>query len=70
MKDEGLTASARTAEPRIFAESIFPMAFDTAAMDSYTEQQESYQSIFEDKSKYDAIMHALAGVVYREMRQQ
>ena len=24
--------------------------------------------IFEDKSKYDAVMSALAGVIYREMR--
>ena len=44
-------------------------AFGTAAMDSYMESQESYQSLFEDKAKYDAIMNALAGVIYREMRE-
>lgn len=38
-------------------------------MDSYMESQESYQSLFEDKAKYDAIMNALAGVIYREMRE-
>ena len=69
MKDENLRDSARTSEALIFTESIFPTAFDTAAMDSYTEQQESYQSIFDDKSKYEALMHALAGMIYQEMRQ-
>lgn len=68
-KDEKLANSARTADPRIFIESIFPAAFGTAAMDSYTESQESFASLFEDKSKYNAVMNALAGVIYREMRQ-
>ena len=50
-------------------QTIFPNAFGTASMDSYMESQESYQSLFEDKTKYDAIMNALAGVIYREMRE-
>jgi type I restriction enzyme R subunit len=37
-------------------------------MESYMESQDSYSSLFEDKSKYNAIMNALAGVIYREMR--
>ena len=37
-------------------------------MESYMEAQDSYGSLFEDKSKYDAVMSALAGVIYREMR--
>lgn len=69
-KDVKLASSARTSDPLIFTQSIFPAAFGTAAMDSYMESQESYTSLFEDKSKYDAIMNALAGVIYREMRQQ
>lgn len=67
--DKKLESSARTADPRIFAESIFPVAFGTAAMESYMESQDSYSSLFENKSKYDAVMSALAGVIYREMRQ-
>ena len=39
-------------------------------MESYTESQESYESLFQDKNKYNAIMSALAGVIYREMRDQ
>ena len=68
-KDEKLANSAKTSDPRIFVESIFPAAFGTAAMDSYMESQESYTALFEDKTKYDEIMNALAGVIYREMRQ-
>ena len=37
-------------------------------MEGYNESQESYSSLFEDKNKYNAIMSALAGVIYREMR--
>lgn len=69
-KDEKLAGSARTSDPRIFVESIFPAAFGTAAMDSYMESQESYTALFEDKTKYNAIMNALAGIIYREMRQE
>lgn len=66
--DDKLASSARTSDPRIFTESIFPSAFGNAAMESYMEAQDSYGSLFEDKSKYDAVMSALAGVIYREMR--
>jgi len=69
ISDKKLESSARTADPRIFTESIFPSAFGTAAMESYMEAQDSYSALFEDKTKYDAVMNALAGVVYREMRQ-
>ncbi len=68
-KNEKLASSAKTSDPRIFVESIFPVAFGTAAMDSYMESEESYRSLFEDKARYDAYMNALAGVIYRELRQ-
>ena len=66
IEDDKLASSARTSDPRIFTESIFPSAFGNAAMESYMEAQDSYGSLFEDKSKYDAVMSALAGVIYRE----
>ena len=70
LKNDKLAGSAQTTDPTIFTESIFPTAFGQAAMDSYTEAQDSFASIFEDKSKYNAIMNALAGVIYREMREK
>ena len=32
------------------------------------ESQETYSSLFEDQSKYNAIMHTLADLIYHEMR--
>ncbi len=69
-KNQKLLSSAKTTDPVIFTESIFPQVFGDTAMESYTESQESYESLFKDKNKYNAIMSALAGVVYREMRRQ
>ncbi len=68
MRDQKLASMARTSDPQIFTESIFPKAFGDAAMESYTESQDTYTSLFEDQSKYNAIMSALADVIYREMR--
>ena len=67
--DPRLANMAMSSDPQIFAESIFPQAFNIAAQDSYIESQETYTSLFEDQSKYDAIMHTLAEMLYREMRQ-
>ncbi|MBP7187391.1 MAG: type I restriction endonuclease subunit R [Ruminococcus sp.] len=69
-KNAKLLSSAKTTDPVIFTESIFPQIFGDTAMESYTESQESYESLFKDKNKYNAIMSALAGVIYREMRKQ
>ena len=68
--DERLANMAISSDPQIFAESIFPQAFSDAAQASYMESQETYSSLFEDKSKYEAIMNALAEVLYHEMRQE
>ena len=61
---------ARSTDPQIFAESIFPQAFSDAAQDSYMESQETYSSLFEDRSKYNAIMSALAEMLYHELRKK
>ena len=70
LSDKKLKKMAQSSDPQIFVESIFPKAFGTAAQDGYMEAQESYQSLFEDTAKYNAIMSALAEVVYREMRKK
>jgi len=63
-----LANMAASSNPQIFAESIFPQAFSDAAQDSYIESQETYSSLFEDRSKYNAIMSTLADILYHEMR--
>lgn len=64
-----LANMAASSDPQIFAESIFPKAFNDAAQDSYMESQETYSSLFEDKSKYNAIMSTLAEILYKEMKE-
>lgn len=64
--DKKLEKAARTSDPQVFAQSIFPSAFDAAAMDGYVEQTEAYTSLFQNRSKYNAYMMALAGMMYRE----
>lgn len=63
-----LQTSAKTSDPLIFAESIFPMTFHTTAQNSYMEAQESYASLFEDNAKYNAIMNALGKFIYGKLR--
>lgn len=63
-----LANMAQSSDRQIFAESIFPQAFNDAAQDSYIESQETYSSLFEDRGKYNAIMGTLADMLYREMR--
>ncbi len=64
--DKKLEKVARTSDPQIFAESIFPSVFNNAAMSGYAEQTDAYTALFENRSKYNAYMVALAGMLYRE----
>ena len=48
--------------------SVFPQAFAKTAQESYLEAQETYESLFKDKNKYETIMHVLAEMLFREMR--
>ncbi len=64
--DVKLQKVAQTSNPQVFAESIFPKTFDEVAQDSYIEQTEAYTSLFQNKNKYNAIMSALATMIYKE----
>lgn len=70
MKDNRLAKMAKTSDPQIFADAIFPKAFADVAQESFMESQETYTSLFEDKTKYDTIMQVLAEYIYREMRKK
>jgi len=68
--DARLRKVAQTSDPQVFAESIFPKTFDEVAQDSYVEQTEAFISLFQNKSKYNAIMSALASILYREFNRR
>ena len=61
---------AQSSDPQVFVESIFPKIFDEVAQDSYVEQTEAFTSLFQNKSKYNAIMFALASMLYRELNRK
>ena len=64
--DKKLSKIAKTSDSQVFMESIFPKSFDSAAQDSYIEQTEAFTELFKNKSKYHAIMMALAEMIYKE----
>ena len=68
MADAKLQNIAKTSDPKIFIDSIFPKYFETVAQECYMESQDAYGSLFADKAKYNAFMHAMASIIYREMR--
>ena len=67
MKDDKLKKIVKTTDPKIFND-IFPKIFNNVAQESYTQSQEAYISLFQDITKYNAIMQALADYVYSQMR--
>lgn len=50
----------------MFADSTWPAIFDALAMDAYKSNAEAFRSLFEDKSKYDAIMKAVGAMLVAE----
>ena len=63
-----LQKSAQTDGQQIFEKNIFPQLFDDAAQEAYIESTETYTKLFEDASKYRAIMSALAHAMFDELR--
>ena len=68
IKDEKLRKIAKNADPQIFKRTQFPAFFAETAQMAYTESQERFTKMFEDKAKYDAIMNAVANILFREFR--
>lgn len=66
LNDKKLIKSAQTSDYKIFSESVFPKAFQNAAMSSYSESKDTYKTLFENKEKYDTIMAVLADAFFKE----
>ncbi len=69
-KLQKLIKSSKDDEEKIFASSIFPKFFGEAANAGFDEQVEAYNSLFEDKNKYKAMMAVLATQLFKEVREQ
>lgn len=69
--NEKLARAAQTnANPKVFAEGVFPAEFGQVAAQSYRESHEAYTSLFSTKAKYNAICSALAEMLYHEFRKK
>ena len=64
--DEHLGKLARTTNHRIFMDSTFPKIFGETAHQAHAEQTEAFSSLFQQTSKFNAVMAALAERIYRE----
>ena len=64
--DARLRKVARSSDPKVFNESIFPKTFTDVAQDCYVEQTDAYVSLFQNKHKFNTFMHALGSLLYRE----
>lgn len=69
-KLQKLIKSSKDDDEKIFTSSIFPKFFGEAANAGFDEQVEAYNSLFEDKNKYKAMMSVLAAQLFKEIRQQ
>lgn len=69
-KLQKLIKSSKDDDEKIFTSSIFPKFFGEAANAGFDEQVEAYNSLFEDKNKYKAMMAVLAAQLFKEIRQQ
>lgn len=63
-----LMNAAKTDGKEIFVKNIFPQVFDDIAQEAYIESTETYTKLFEDATKYRAVMSALAQVMFDEFR--
>ena len=68
LTNDKLRKIAKSADPQIFKRNQFPSFFADTAQQAYLESQERYTKMFEDKAKYDAIMNAVATILFREFR--
>ena len=66
LKNENLRQIARTSNPQVFMQGIFPKEFEKITLECYQESKESFESIFNDSVKYNAIMSVLGDLFYRE----
>ena len=69
-KLQKLIKSSKDDDEKIFTSSIFPKFFGEAANAGFDEQVEAYNSLFEDKNKYKAMMAVLAAQLFKEIREQ
>ncbi len=65
---KALAKFAKTTDPEMFAQSIFPEEFGKVAQECFNEQMSSFAKLFEDKAFYRNVMEQMARTMYQGMR--
>lgn len=63
-----LIKAAKQDGEQIFQNNVFPKEFAEVAQESFLESTETFQGLFENPAKYNAIMSALAAVIFKEFK--
>jgi len=59
---------AKDNNPEMFINSLFPDKFKDIAMKLFTDNHESFEKLFTDKSFYERVMDAMAKELYKKLR--
>lgn len=59
---------AKDNNPEMFINSLFPDKFKDIALQLFSENNESFEKLFTDKSFYDKVMEAMAKELYKKLR--
>ena len=62
--DKTLKKQAKNSNANMFAQNIFPKAFEEIAQSCYMEQMDAFAKLFEDKQFYERVMKEMATAMY------
>ncbi len=65
-----LRRQAKNTDANMFAQNIFPKAFEEVAMKCYTEQMDAFSKLFEDTEFYQRVMEEMAKAMYQSFKQK
>ncbi len=66
--DTTLRKQAKNSDANMFAQNIFPLAFDQVARKCYTEQMDAFSKLFEDSDFYKRVMQEMAKAMYANFK--
>lgn len=65
-----LKKQAKNSDANMFAEAIFPKAFQEVAQECYVEQMDAFSKLFQDEQFYQRVMGEMAKAMYLNLRNQ
>ena len=65
-----LKKQAKNSDANMFAEAIFPKAFEEVAQQCYVEQMDAFGKLFQDEQFYQRVMQEMAKAMYMNLRNQ